>query len=189
MIMLVGYSGSGKDTILKILKQHGFKGVVSHTTRPKRWYEQNGIDYFFVTDEEFNKLKEQEFFAETTKYLTYQYGGSKEQMTEDAVVVIEPIGWKQVKDIYGDKAITIFVEANTYRRIARLNERGDEPKEIIRRVLDDESRSDFQYVKNNADVVFYNNYPDYITLLDIVENRLIPWIREKMEEKKCLKSL
>lgn len=56
VIALFGPSGSGKDTIAKILaKQNNVHEIVSCTTRPMRDYEQDGVDYYFLSNEEFGK--------------------------------------------------------------------------------------------------------------------------------------
>lgn len=65
LIILVGPSGSGKSTIERILEtEHGFARIVSHSTRPPRPQEIDGVDYYSVSEEEFlaTPMAEQTFY-------------------------------------------------------------------------------------------------------------------------------
>ena len=78
MLVLVGPSASGKTQILKILmEKYGMKKLVTYTTRPMRVNEVNGIDYHFVSKEEFLNKLENDFFFETIEYNNNFYGTSK----------------------------------------------------------------------------------------------------------------
>ena len=63
MIVLVGESASGKSTIQNELVDYfGYEKIVTFTTRPQRKGEENGKDYYFVSDSEFNSLKNMNYF-------------------------------------------------------------------------------------------------------------------------------
>ena len=69
MIILVGASASGKTEVAKVLaKTFQMRKVITHTTRPMRENEIDGVDYYFVSREEFISLKKHNFFVETTEY-------------------------------------------------------------------------------------------------------------------------
>ncbi|MDD4005965.1 MAG: guanylate kinase, partial [Bacilli bacterium] len=69
MIILVGASASGKTEIAKILtRKYGIVKAITHTTRDMREGEKNGVDYFFVSKDEFAALAKQNAFVETTFY-------------------------------------------------------------------------------------------------------------------------
>ena len=69
MIILYGPSACGKTEVAKLLaSSYSIKKVITHTTRSKRVNEVNGVDYYFVTKEEFLSLKEQGAFVETACY-------------------------------------------------------------------------------------------------------------------------
>ncbi|MBQ2494305.1 MAG: guanylate kinase, partial [Bacilli bacterium] len=69
MILLIGASASGKTEIAKALfRLHGIKKAVTHTSRPIRPSETPDVDYHFVTEEKFLRLKEEGEFVETTDY-------------------------------------------------------------------------------------------------------------------------
>ena len=74
MILLVGASASGKTEIAKYLQAHyGIKKVITHTTRPMRSGERQDVDYHFVSKEQFDQLKKEDSFVETTHYNGNEY--------------------------------------------------------------------------------------------------------------------
>ena len=84
MVILSSPSGAGKTTISKKLQQkyQNFKISVSHTTRTPRPNEVDGIDYFFVSHEEFKKLIEKNEFYEYAEIFGNYYGTSKKSVLE-----------------------------------------------------------------------------------------------------------
>lgn len=92
LIILMGKSGVGKSTIEKyILKEKEFEKVVTYTTRPKRKKEKNGNHYFFVSDNNFEKMKNDGKFFETVdrqtivnnKPVVWHYGSPKKRLDND----------------------------------------------------------------------------------------------------------
>lgn len=88
MLILVGKIGSGKTTVVNELVQNfGYEKAVTDTTRPKRPGEVEGVDYHFLTKEEFDKNKENGLYAETVTYnATFgevSYGSKKSLYTLD----------------------------------------------------------------------------------------------------------
>ena len=79
MVILSSPSGVGKTTLTKKIQQkyHSFKISVSHTTRSPRSNEVDGVDYHFVSEEEFKKLIEQNKFYEYAKIFENYYGTLK----------------------------------------------------------------------------------------------------------------
>lgn len=154
MIVLIGKSGSGKDTILKELKKYGFKAIISYTTRPKRHYEVDGVDYHFITEEDFFKKQKEDFFIETTCYNNWHYGLAKEDCVEDGIVIVEPNGLKQLQSKIDD-VLVFYVEASLETRINRLYKRGDDPAEIGRRIISDEEL--FKDIPSKANYIINND--------------------------------
>jgi guanylate kinase len=166
MIVLIGKSGSGKDTILKELKKYGFNAIVSYTTRPKRHYEVDGVDYHFITEDEFKEKLKSDFFVEHTEYRGWHYGIAKEDCN-DGVVIVEPNGLKQLQKKMDDITV-IYVDASLETRIDRLHNRGDDPAEIGRRIIADEEL--FKDVSSIAKWIINNDDNDMKELRIKVKN-------------------
>lgn len=103
IVTITGPTCSGKSTLEKLLKQHGMVNAISHTTRPMRVGEENGREYFFVSNEEFDSMHQEGKFVETVKFCGNQYGMSAEQIQSKladrkiVVIVVEPHGQHQIK--------------------------------------------------------------------------------------------
>ena len=146
MLILVGHSASGKTEIANELKRdYEMKKIITYTTRPIRINEVNGIDYHFVSEEEFLKLKEQDFFVETTIFNGYYYGSSKNDVKDDAVVILDPIGLANFKNSKLDNLIAIFLNCDEEIRYKRMISRGDDPQKAKERLIHD--REKFSYDK------------------------------------------
>ena len=75
MVILSSPSGAGKTTLVNLLsKQNNFEISISHTTRQPRNNEVSGKDYYFVSDEEFNRLIKNDEFLEYAKVFNNYYG-------------------------------------------------------------------------------------------------------------------
>lgn len=122
LIILIGPSGSGKSTIEKILvNQHGFDRIISHTTRKPRPGEIDGVDYYFVTPEQFNQIE----MVERTEYNGNLYGASVQEFkikaSGDCVFVAELNGALQVKALY-PKAKLVYLWVPERIRFQRMLE-------------------------------------------------------------------
>ncbi len=138
MLVLVGPSASGKTQILKILmEKYGMKKLVTYTTRPMRVNEVNGIDYHFVSKEEFLNKLENDFFFETIEYNNNFYGTSKNDFSSDKAVILEPNGLqKYIKDAKDKiKIVVLKCEENVLRN--RMVFRQDRLEDIEKRINGD----------------------------------------------------
>ncbi len=126
MLILVGHSASGKTEIANQLKRdYDMKKIITYTTRPKRINEIDGVDYHFVDEDKFLKLKEENFFVETTNFNGYYYGSSKNDVKDDAVVILDPQGLEKFKNSNLDNIIAIFLNCDEEIRYKRMINRGD----------------------------------------------------------------
>ena len=150
MIILCGPSATGKTEIAKILKQkYNLSKVITHTTREKRINEKDGVDYHFVTKEEFIKLKNDDEFVESAEYSGNYYGSSKKEISINKCLILVPNRVKSYNEINDPTICIFFLEASEETRIKRMQERKDEEKNIIQRINND--RKAFENKKELAD--------------------------------------
>ena len=155
MIVLVGESASGKSSIEKYLvDNYGYKKIVSYTTRPPRNGEVDGVDYHFISVEQFESLKEQDFFAETATYRGWHYGTAKEDCTNDKVAVLTPHGLRQISKIKNINVISFYINVPRRDRLIKILQRGDDIEEAYRRSLSDVGQ--FDGIKDEVNYVIDN---------------------------------
>ncbi len=151
LVVLLGKSGSGKDTILKNLVNAGCTRLVTHTTRPIRPGEKEGIDYYFHKNEEYEKLKKAGKVLEEREYLTtmgiwYYWTGVFDLTAPVTVTVSTPTGLKALQKHLSSQddavIIPIYLEVPDEIRMERLLAREEakavpDYKEICRRFITD----------------------------------------------------
>ncbi len=138
MILFVGASASGKTEIAKYLfSHHGITKAVTHTTRPMRVGERNGIDYHFVTREEFLSLRDQGALVESTEYNGNFYGCSKAECGDDKCIVLDPSGIASFLALGSSRIVTFYLKASDSLREKRMRSRGDDEASIQRRLKND----------------------------------------------------
>lgn len=158
MIVLVGESASGKSSIEKCLvNKYGYKNIISYTTRPPRDGEVNGVDYYFISTGEFEYLKTNNFFAETTSYRGWQYGTARTDCTDDKVVVLNPHGLRQMKKNNSINIVSFYINVPRRDRLIKILQRGDDIEESYRRNVSDWGQ--FTGIEDDVDYVIEN--PSY----------------------------
>ena len=159
ILIILGKTASGKSTIQKELVNYGFNPLVTYSTRPKRPNEIDGIDYHFITTEEFYKKESEGFFAETTSYNTahglWCYGSAIEDITDDKICVLNPSGYWQLLMNQNLDITTVYIDVKKRILKQRLKARGDNKKEYKRRLKAD--NVDFKGIKKAADYVLDGN--------------------------------
>ena len=139
LIVVSGFSGAGKGTLMKeLLKRYdNYALSISATTRAPREGETDGKEYFFVTKEQFEKMRDERKLIEYAQYVNNYYGTPKEYVEQkmaegkDVILEIEIQGALKVKKRFPD-ALLLFVtppSAEELRR--RLVGRGTETLEVI----------------------------------------------------------
>ena len=141
VIAFVGKSGAGKDYCAKqYVKEHSDTThfIVSSTTRPKRDYEKEGVDYHFLSEKEFAAAR----FLETASFNGWHYGTRYEDLNPDRinVGVFNPTGLKSLATHDDISLFIVYVMASDKTRMLRQLNREEEPNvhEIIRRFSTDE---------------------------------------------------
>lgn len=140
VIALVGKSGAGKDYWMKKLaKKYDYHIIVSSTTRPKREYEREGVDYHFLSEKEFAAGR----FLETASFNGWHYGTRYEDLDPNRVNigVFNPTGLKSLAAQDDIDLEIIYVKATDKTRLLRQLNRENNPnvKEIVRRFMTDET--------------------------------------------------
>lgn len=143
LLIVSAPSGSGKSTIVNWLMQEhpelNLKFSISCTSRPPRGNEQNGVEYFFLTPEEFRqKIANDEFLEYEEVYADRFYGTLKSQVedqTEGGVNIVFDVdvkGGVNIKRHYGDRALSIFIMPPSVEELRRrLENRGTDTQEAI----------------------------------------------------------
>jgi guanylate kinase len=162
-------SGSGKTTLLQHLLRSSkdLKFSVSHTTRPARQGEKEGVDYYFTDRTAFLSMVDRGEFLEWAKFNDHLYGTTRAfveeqlQAGKDVILDIDVQGARQVKAKLKD-ATAIFVLPPSFEELKRrLKARMLESDDVIRRRLD----------IAKSEIRFYRDY-DYIIINDILENSI-----------------
>jgi len=143
--VISGPSGAGKTTILKKILENveNLTFSVSYTTRPKRPNEQEGVDYFFVTEDQFKDMIKRNEFVEWALVHGYYYGTSKSFINAkleegyDIILDIDVQGALNIMRKY-DNAVFIFLTAPTFEELEkRLRKRKTEShKDLLKRIED-----------------------------------------------------
>ena len=138
MLVISGASASGKTEVAHIIeKKYGLTRVITVTTREKRVGERDGVDYFFVSKEDFKKLLDEDKLVEYAEYNGNYYGSRKDQIADDHILVVEANGLKAYIDLNDPSIITFALTANAKIREERMKCRGDKLCDIEKRLKSD----------------------------------------------------
>lgn len=144
-IILVGKAASGKDHLRKKFEGRGFKYAVSYTTRPPRPHEQNGKDYLFISEQDFQKMIDQDEWYEWVSFNGWKYGTSKEQFEDYDLFIMTPSGLSHVTEEERKKSFVIYLDIDQEKRRKRLSERVMPGDSVERRIeADDQDFKDFK---------------------------------------------
>ena len=136
-------SGSGKSTIVQwLMKEHPELNLyfsISCTSRPPRGTEQHGVEYFFLTEEEFRqRIDNNEFLEYEEVYAGRFYGTLKQQVEkqleagQNVIFDVDVKGGVNIKKYYGDRAMSLFIQPPSVEELRRrLEGRGTDSPEAI----------------------------------------------------------
>lgn len=183
----MGKSGAGKDTLTRALAHSlpNSEMIVSCTTRPIRDNEQNGVDYHFLTYDDFAEQINNGKMIEATIFNEWCYGTSIDNLSQNKINigVYNPQGVELLQSLDNIETYVIYLNVKDKIRLLRCLEREEEPwvDEIIRRYGTD--KEDFaeidEMVKNGnsqgsikIDLVLSNNYASMDYLVNIIKDSL-----------------
>ena len=159
MIILIGASASGKTEVAKILQsKFALQKVITHTSRPMRIGEIDGVDYFFVTREKFEQLATGNFFVETTFYNGNYYGTSKSQVADDKVLILDPNGLESFRKQNDKHIVSFLFQVDQITRYNRMISRGDDMKAAQKRIINDQNKFSLNNVGRTDFVVDSENH-------------------------------
>ena len=158
LIILSGPSGVGKGTVRKYIMNRNAVPLVfsiSMTTREPRATETNGVEYYFVSREEFQKNIDEDNFLEWAEFVGNRYGTPKSYVEElrnqgkNVILEIEINGAEQVlKKVKDDRVISFFLKPPSLRQLEqRIRKRKSESEETIQKRLA-KGRSEMEKAKN-----------------------------------------
>lgn len=146
LIIFSAPSGSGKSTLVQYLMQQGLDLAfsISCTSRAPRGTEKHGVEYYFLSPEEFRqRIANDEFLEYEEVYTDKFYGTLKsevERLTDEGHTVLFDVdvkGGVNIKKYYGDKALSLFVQPPSIEELSRrLHGRGTDSEEVIQTRLD-----------------------------------------------------
>ena len=168
MLVLSSPSGAGKTTLSKKIQQsdNSFEISVSHTTRNPRPNEVDGVDYHFVTKENFLKLLDQGLFYEHAEIFGNFYGTSKssiKKITDNNHNVLFDIDWQ------GSQQLSKFEELNLVKVFILPPSKEELEKRLIARNQDDKEAIKRRMLAYSKDITHQKDY-DYVLINDNVEN-------------------
>lgn len=153
MIVLLGESGCGKSSVAKALEKYGYKRIVTYTTRPKRKEEIDGVDYHFISEKLFQRMKARKEFTETADYRGWHYGSAVKDYDDKSVIILTPRGFREVSArLYCN---SFYIKVPRRERLIKLLQRGDDIEECCRRSLSDVGQ--FDGIEDEVDHVIVND--------------------------------
>lgn len=188
LIVISGFSGVGKSTVIGNMFEAmpNLRFSVSCTSRKPRPGEKEGIDYYFVTEDEFEKKVANDEFLEHTRTFTNCYGTLKCEVDRllkdgyDILLDINSVGAMNVKKIYPD-CVTVFINPPSLEELKkRLVGRGTETPDSLKKRLDEiefESKS----------IPYY----DFVVVNDVAKDcsdKIVAFLENRRKELQAKKS-
>ena len=187
LIIVSAPSGSGKSTIVNyLMKEHPefrLAFSVSATSRPPRGEERNGVEYYFLTEEEFRRhIKADDFLEYEEVYEGRFYGTLKSQVEEklsaglNVVFDVDVKGGINIKRYYGDKALSVFIQPPSVEALR---------KRLLGRATDDMAQIEERLAKAEYEMTFASQF-DRILInddLDTAKREAVALLREFLKTK------
>lgn len=186
LVVVSGPSGVGKDATLKRMQARGapFHFLVTTTTRPRRPTEMEGVDYYFVTTQEFQaRLMRGDFLEHANVYGNW-YGNSRRDIERalgqgmDVIMRIDVQGAATIRARV-EGAVFIFLSASMHELELRLRARKTETEQSLQRRLDTAAQEmqelvNFDYCLNNQDSRLDQTVDDIVAIIRAEKLRTHP---------------
>ena len=191
LVCIIGMSASGKDTLAnEICKgDSNIHLCVSHTTRPMRLNEVDGESYYFVTNDEFLQMKEDNLFLEDRTYKVangelWRYGLSLQELHKhkNSIAIVDLNGYIEIKNKFKSQDIySVYLNANDDIRYSRYLKRlgeypnKDELAELKRRITQDTLDMPISKVLDSVDIVLASNTDSDLEFNKYIINKIFMW--------------
>lgn len=167
IFVYTGPDGSGRKALAKMVATvFDMETVVSYTTRSPRHFEKNGVDYHFVTDEDFKQMQTSNEFLEYVEIDGFKYGIREQDIVEAfknhklVYLTLNPEGADKLKNMYGDRVIRFFIYADRETVIKRQKEEQVSEEDIDRHMSHYDETMNY---KNNCEHTFENYDPPQVS--------------------------
>ena len=165
LMVISGFSGAGKGTLVKKLlsEYDNYALSISMTTRQPREGEEDGREYFFVSNERFESMIDRDELVEYAKYVDHYYGTPKkyvedqQKLGKDVILEIEMQGALKIRKKFPDALLVFIAPPSAEELRNRLVGRGTETEEVInarlkRAVIESEGVEAYDYILINDDI-------------------------------------
>ena len=165
LVVVSGFSGAGKGTLMKeLLKRYdNYALSISATTRAPREGEKDGKEYFFVSKEQFEKMRDEQKLIEYAQYVNHYYGTPKEYVEQkmaegkDVILEIEIQGAMKIKEQFPESLLLFVTPPSAEELQKRLVGRGTETADVIAQRLsrayeESEGMDAYDYIVVNDDL-------------------------------------
>jgi|GEM_PF-639897 len=168
MLVILGKNGSGKTFLANKLFDLGFYRSVNCTTRQKREGEIDGLDYSFISTEEFERLISEGYFVEYKKRNACYYGTQKQNIKSNAILLAGDMN--KIRNVSSEEVVPLYIDADMQTRFKRVDARGESPETVFKRFHDE----NFSYLYDFEGFFIDNNNPDeraLQTVMGIVDSK------------------
>lgn len=197
LFIVAAPSGGGKTSLVQAMvsKLNNIAISISHTTRPKRPCEQEGQDYFFVSEAQFKTLIAEQAFVEYAKVYQHYYGTSIQQIANrraDGLDIVLDIDWQgaeQIKRLMPDAVLIFIIPPSLKILEERLQSRGQDKKEVISFRMQ-EAKAELRHYKAFDYVIVNDDFEKAVSELSsiVIANRL-SLARQEVEQEALLSFL
>jgi guanylate kinase len=179
IIVISGPSGVGKDAVLQLMKQRELPMhfVVTMTSRPIRENEREGVDYFFVTCDQFEEMIAQGKMLEYARVYSDYKGIPRAQVDEalasgkDVVLRLDVQGAARIRELYPEAILIFLIPSNQDEWLQRLKERKTESDESLK-VRVETARQEIQRIRE-FDYLVVNSEGQLAKTVDAIESIII----------------
>jgi guanylate kinase len=189
-----GPSGVGKSSVIKGVRERvtGLGYSISHTSRPPRHNETNGVDYHFVNEDTFRKMIDDGAFVEWATVYDHLYGTSAEGLRSqtdkglDVILDIDSQGAKNIRSFFHDSVLIYILPPSLETLEQRLKSRATDDADVIanriKKAIDDLKNCEwYDYLVINDDLERAINEAESIILSNRCRNsRMLPAVKEML---------